>query len=47
MDSSDHGLSHNFKGSGAVVNGLTGIEVRWSNVCSFSIGAEYQFCVSP
>ena len=26
MESSDHGLSHPFKGAGAAVNGLTGIK---------------------
>ena len=30
MDTSDHGLSHPFKGAGVAVNGLTGIKkIRW------------------
>ena len=46
---SDHERSHLFKGSGVVLNGLTGIKMRWWNACLFLIGAEYTraFEVSP
>jgi len=40
IDTSDHGLSHPFKGVGAVANGLSGTQMCWRNVSTFSIGAE-------
>jgi len=40
MDTSDHGLSHLFKGTEAVANGLTGIKNALS-VSSFSTELEY------
>jgi len=41
MDTSDHWLSHHFRGSGAVAKGLPDIKMRWWIVPPFSLGAEY------
>jgi hypothetical protein len=40
IDMTDRGLSRSLEGPGAVSNGLTGIEMLWWNVSSFSIGTE-------
>jgi len=40
MDTSDYGLSHPFKGTGAVTNGLTGIK-NALNFSSFLTELEY------
>jgi hypothetical protein len=41
MDMSDHGLTHPFKGLGAIANGLTGIENALMKCLLFAIGTEY------
>lgn len=37
MGTCDHGLSHPFKGAGAVANGLTGIKMGWEVSLNFHL----------
>jgi len=41
IDTTNHGLLHNYIGPRAVANGLKGLKTRCWRICSFSISTEY------